>query len=946
MKYSREFDFNEGDCTLKLQIDYRIPNEGDPQYLEGCLRSKNKCSNIDGRMKIRGKHGVKVSPSIITSNDLNESVDLDVYLPPDTSNVEISLEADDNEIDGKIIEFGDRSILALCNEILEQDHFDRMDFLYRARHIFEGERDFWVLFNFSKEISSLLNFEDYLELISETHDKFPDAWGDLEQVLNIILTQLLTGEIASGRHEITNLSHMEEVIDALSNINKAVEPDPQESLSYAIERLDERGKIEYTMELIRNFNIVDTYPEILTDRIFYILLAEEIHRRSDEGVQNAVQSYFSKDEDEGEFEEDTYDRYKQEALEAKKEKRAEKWRSVVEYARCNPNDHDFKFIVSNLLYSVAESRKNDPQYYQIVPKLYGAAAIWFNEIDLDVHRRARHESHYRRGLYLYHNSNNHSESSEEFSKAIEISMNTDGEYDSIEPSWAIHPIIYKSLSDSNKAVFEGDDEKAADILQERLDLVKDLEVLRGDQAEQIISALSGERFQILADIHLREGEYERAAEKASQAIGLFTEGGLDRASKKALRKKKEIDAVVNEVNGDFKDAARRHAAIADNDAYSEEKRKIHEVRNVVCLSKHHCLNGNYKKAKEKIRELSTKQSKLKDEDADLAILINLLVYFEEGRRADIRTTLEKTSTMKELTEYQHPLDVGYDYTEPIVFILSLQDLRNSEVPNSLLQTMIEGSVNRSFMPTRDVEIADEVHLGDISIDRLWRERLPSPVLSRIEQIQLEKTTAFGDYKSLTLSLAELLEFHLALVVEYYAQRCWGSDWRSRLVEDDEDESNLSIGTLSKIFTVDANLKIENQEKLRSIYFESKMGYNGLTDMRNKYDHAYEGTVEKEEFDELQDWVFEFLRRSVSDAPLIFSVKDTNTIGLHYVRLYWWRGIRHVLINTEKDLEEGEYYYIPVDVIKTDEDSGSYTILREDIYPVEDERVREQLEELD
>ncbi|WP_143825044.1 hypothetical protein [Natrinema ejinorense] len=946
MKYSRECKFATEDYPFKITIFYQTREEGEDQYLQGTLQYLGDNSDIDNKIRISGKHGIIVSPSIIFNTEIEEDVELDIYIPENTSEIELSMElASSGGTAGQKISFGDRFLLSLGHNLINDGDFSKIEFLRNINSIFEGGSDFWRLFNFSKEMSKRMELDDYSDIIHKIKEKYPHIWSDLDGALNIVLTGLLIGDLSDSRHKISGLSDMETVVDVLSEIEDTSEPNPRTAVSHAINKLDQRNQIDAIVDLSDSLNIPSLYPDCITERMFHILISEEICRRGESNVRNLVNNYFSIDPGE-QFDDDKFEKYKQEALDTEDDtERVEKWKSVVEYVGGFCNTHNFKFIISNLVYNTAQLKENDKDYYHIVPRLYEAASIWYKDIGHPLHRRAKYQSHYRFGLYLFHNDGDLEEASEHFFKALQIATNANGEYDSLESDWTTFPIIYRSLSDARQKANEGDRKEAAELLEDRISAVKEIKFLSNQQQEEIITALSGERFLILSDVHLREGEYERAAEKVSEAIGLFTEGDLSRARKGAIRKKREIGAVVQEVNGNFEDAARKHRALSEDNSFPETKRHIHKSKDIICESKYHCLNGNYERAQESIRKLRMERSELRHNESDLSILISLLRHFEKGEKADIRKSLEKTSTMNELSSQSHPLDIEYDYTEPIVFILSLQHLRNSGIPTELLQTMVEVSINRAFIPTHNKELADEVHLGDISIDRLWRERLPSPVLSRVEQIQLEKTTAFGNHKSLTLSLAELLEFHLALIVEYYAQRYWGSEWQSELIKNDESEDELTIGILSRILTKDANLGINNKDNLSSIYFDDILEFSNLTEMRNKYNHAYEGQVERNEFEILKDRVFKFLRESVNDAPLIFSVQDQNSVGMYYIRLYWWRGIRHVLLDTEAELERDEYYYLPVETVMNDDDPTSYSVDDEKIYPVQDNRVRDQLDEL-
>jgi hypothetical protein len=50
---------------------------------------------------------------------------------------------------------------------------------------------------------------------------------------------------------------------------------------------------------------------------------------------------------------------------------------------------------------------------------------------------------------------------------------------------------------------------------------------------------------------------------------------------------------------------------------------------------------------------------------------------------------------------QHPLNVEYDFTEPIVVVLALQRLRQTHLPQDLLESIIDISVYRALTPNHN-----------------------------------------------------------------------------------------------------------------------------------------------------------------------------------------------------------------------------------------------------
>ncbi|MFB6225668.1 MAG: hypothetical protein ABEI13_04390 [Candidatus Paceibacteria bacterium] len=101
------------------------------------------------------------------------------------------------------------------------------------------------------------------------------------------------------------LSQFESTIEELSTIHANASVNPATAIEYAMEELDNNEELEDIIQLSHEIQIIDLYPEAINDKIFYILLSEEIHRQSEKGAENLVDQYFN-DQKEDIFEQDTY----------------------------------------------------------------------------------------------------------------------------------------------------------------------------------------------------------------------------------------------------------------------------------------------------------------------------------------------------------------------------------------------------------------------------------------------------------------------------------------------------------------------------------------------------------------------------------------------------------------------------------------------------------------
>ncbi|MXR19228.1 hypothetical protein [Halobacterium bonnevillei] len=939
MEYSRKFSTDELGLSGMFFVEYYIGESDAGRYLDATLELTDLPSKLRGeKLHIEGGDGIRVSRSIIeTSADRFE---FELYLPPDCSSISIRLDSGE---EAYCVDIADTRLLSLGNEILQDDVFNPTEFKTGVQAYRRENTDIWPLVDFACSLGELVPFDTYLSSLEKIITSYPRVRNEMNNILETLLKRLILGECCDGRHEISELSTLETTVEAFSSIDDRAQIDASLSIKYAVDALHKRQEPDQIIDLVFEFNIVESHHDVMTDKLFHLVLAEEVLRQSESGVQNLLDRYF-KNEIDSEFDQDEFQNAVKDAK-AVDEPNPADWFEIVKSAGSNPGTGSLKFTVANLLFNTAEAYNDVDGYYHITPQLYAAAGAWYDELDIAISQRALFDHHTRKGLLHYHETELN-DASGEMERAIETATNVSGEYENAYPEWLTTPVIYKALADARTLTAEGRREDAAELLKQRGQVFEDFGSLSEDSIQRITSAIGGERFRILSDKFLNNGEYERAEEVLGKAIGLFKEGGLERAGDNTLNKKKEVSVVIEEVNGNFTEAAASHDQISENDHYNKSKRNVHEIRAQICRAKAQTIDGNYEIALERIREINRQSDELQQDALDLGILNQLLLSYENGEVTNAKRALEKFTTSNQNKTPSHPLGVDYDYTELFVVVLALQRLNQTDLPEDLLRSLIQLSINRSFTPRQNQQFVQETYLEDISIDRLWRERLPSPVLSRVEEIQLEQASTAGNYKSVTLLLAELLEFYLALLVEFHGKHYWGDTWRSELVTEDEDEENLSIGVLSRIFTSDAATEIQNTDELDSILTADIAEFANLIDMRNKLDHAYTGHIDQDTFESIRERVFELLRSSVGDAPLAVSIQDKNLAGVYTARIHWWRGLRHILINTEAELNVGSYYYMPLEIIQESDDQVLYSIGEEDLVLVEDSRITDQMPELD
>jgi hypothetical protein len=947
MQYSKQFGSDNHHYEGELILDYPSTHGSDPQYVDAeILLTPSIKNDSDVKIRIERDNGSLISPSIIEKSGGQISQELEIFIHNDVNgiNFNIIVETTNEEYSDEFeVTFDDLELLMIGDKLFDEANFNSVSFRNRINTYTEDSGRVWPLINFASNLSEYTTFGKFLEIIEIYTENYDEIEEKKQSIFETILKRALLGKIGNGRHHMRRLSEFEAGLNDIINTFGPRSVDPTKSLRYTFEEFDNNEELGGIIQLARELQIVDLYPEAINEKTFYILLGEEIKRQSEEGARNLVDQFFESHDDKFEFE--IYQERKEKAKDLTDDIKAQsEWFDLLSYAQTSLESHDFKHLIATFLYWTASKNSGDPSYYYVVPELYEATGKWFDQLDIrGFNQRSDYESNYRRGLYFYHN-NDHQKASREFQSALSICTNETREYERPRPKWMQFPIIYKSLADAEHLIEQNKQKEAAELLENRKEDIEELKILTESTKDKILSSIGAERFRVLANILLKEGNYERAKELLEQSISMFKQSDFDTSFEITLLKKLEVEAVILEVNGEFKKASNKHQQIANDGRYSNSKQYLHTIRADICDIKVETRNKEYDKALDIIKKVNRSTDELYQESRQLGILLRVLSNYEADEVSDVREAIENLST-DTISKSEHPLDVEFDYIEPLVVVLAMERLNQTDLPEPLLDSILELSVERALTPKQDTGVVEESYIGDISIDRLWRERLPSIVLNRVEKIQIDSVSIPGGYKGVTLLLAELVEFYMALLIEYHGKKYWGDSWRSELTEDDQDEDNLTIGTLARILNSEAAENIENSNVLEAIYYDSREDFDNLTSMRNRYDHAYEGSVSERQFEELKDWVFEFLRESVQDSPIIISIGGGNDFNLYQVRVHWWRGQRKIGLETQADLDKGAFYYIPADSILGPNEQVSYKVDESDIYEVDDARVRKQIKEL-
>lgn len=163
-----------------------------------------------------------------------------------------------------------------------------------------------------------------------------------------------------------------------------------------------------------------------------------------------------------------------------------------------------------------------------------------------------------------------------------------------------------------------------------------------------------------------------------------------------------------------------------------------------------------------------------------------------------------------------------------------------------------------------------------------------------------------------MKLLAALEGYLRVLVEYYAKQEYGESWRQEVVSDPD----ISLGDIYQFFESDiAATRIGARDE---IYAElDEVRYFGadshILDVRNDLDHNDLNWLDEASFVELKTRIFQIMRWSAADCPVIARIDDVDKKHQIYfgsARLQRHRLPRRIEISTSAELHKDESLYLP------------------------------------
>jgi hypothetical protein len=404
------------------------------------------------------------------------------------------------------------------------------------------------------------------------------------------------------------------------------------------------------------------------------------------------------------------------------------------------------------------------------------------------------------------------------------------------------------------------------------------------------------------------GQFEEAINTTNDAIADFRRIGEEGLAQTAQTRRYQIQAIMAQLEPDFGEAADHHRNARD-EATSGKTAHLHDSEADLCIVKKHFLEEEIAEARETLRECDQNEPTV----SNLGALIDAYHDYEGDDATPTDELINRLDTSREENS-QIGRHISYhgDYVSAVILVAAAQRLKQQNVPTSILDHITRVSIKNAISGGMSREWAEVTELSQIDAENIWRQLVPSVILKDIEYVEILARQPHPNYAAQGMKLLAALEGYLRVLVEYYTKQEYGESWRQEVVS----EPGISLGDIYQFFeSDDAATRIGAAD---DIYAElDEVRYFGadshILDVRNDLDHNDLNWLDESAFEELKTRIFQIMRWSVADCPVIARIDDVgkkHQIYFGSARLQRHRLPRRIEISTSAELRKDESLYLP------------------------------------
>lgn len=924
MKFHQETELNGTPFAVALSSEITTHDDLFKVSGSGELRES---SGING-IRLSGTGPWIVNPAFIQSTAT-------VEIFGDTSERPISLcislhPQGEDSIEGtaKELTFPSMSLMKAAEVCVEKD-IDRIPNQITSL----AEDDAKAVWKFLDQISDFVSYKDYLSIIEQLSGINPAFRFELSHQVVDQVRQMVAGWESNAEFRIESYEDLQarikdfEKLSSLQKLPGSIEID--QILEDAIKEVTASGTLKDIVGLCLALDLPQHHPGLINHRQAHAIMAQSLLEEDLNTAWTVANEILDLDSP---AEDRSFEQLANEAIEEQIPSKPNRWAKAVMVAS---GDYQTCLAISNYLYWTAQKNNFDTN---LKAWLYKAASEGFQVTGIThMTQYAKYNYHAQLG-YRYRQRNDHEEAADQFLQAYIVASNAKGEFDhrQLKPCITAAHNWGSACGDYHR--FKGRYTLGEQVLETA---IRSIELLSADSettVERRTTRLRAEQRVLEMERQLTHAEYEVALETAGNIIALYAQLDDEQVLDWAITTRREIQAIVHEINGELGRATELHREIGEEGKITDGRKQWHIHRSDICAAKELALEGEYEEARHQLLNIKERASRLESEANDLAVVLDSVLAYQHGQQTGFQESVQQLSNPDDMTPRIPPMRVEYNYEEPLAVIHSAQWLQGYNVDEELLSMAVEVALEASLIPLNSGEVAASVGIDEVELRDQWMNQLPAPVAQRIKQIELDMTLPQTDYVGLGSRLFSLLELYFAILGEYYGTRKWGEDWRTEMSEAGKTES-MTLGDLANVFDRCEEFFDSSETAFRLVNGTSQTP--SVIKLRNDIGHIKTDDVDSSQFERFYERVINIFQTTVDNVPVIGRKVETRGEGefqRDYVRLQWWRSLRFTYIDTEAKLNDDELYYFPPTPILDAYDRSSVTVPPDDIVTVKTDRV--------
>lgn len=866
------------------------------------------------------------SITTLTHSEHTLQLSLELYVTSTVSSQKLVLHAKDSKQEPAPFHFTIPAppVLHAFQDIVESEGTDTvMDKLEE----YYGNR---VLYDSLEDASQCLSTEHYFDVKNSLAGYSPDFQSFIDNNRLASFRNMVAGESKGTYHKVASVSELRSAIQLYNEYPNLADVVFDQVVDAIFDDIYENANLEDYQPVVLEPDFHEACTEV-EEHHFANLLALLVDSNNLDAAKTLTSSWSSPLSYEG------YESKKEEILDEGFRRyniKAQGFRELLFNAV--DDDHEFKFIGANYLFWVARRYSEEHEHLSIQPKLFNSAKVLANEVRItELANRAEYQYNITRGHQL--RPDDLDTAADRYRDALATGQEIDRYHLFANP--------FRHLAETQVRIHKdnGEYEGGLERLENQIQLLEEAENVHPDQKEYALDVLRAWEYDLKAHSILNSQGIATALESAKTELGnaikAFDDVGRESLRDGAIARRIELEAIGARLEGDFEQEASKHEQYVKRlpDAGGTP---YHQSQKWICKAKAALLRQEFSQAEDYIDQLEEELGFVHESDRPLRLIIDVALDYDQGIESDPTPIFRE---LYDVEEAEHLLHVQSDYSTAIAQILAAQRFLQWPIDTELLDTLVDRSLRHAFIPSeiKDIpagELQSDIQIEDLSIGRLWRERLPLNVFDKLQTAELTAETG-PDWDTPIEPIMRALERQLAAVVEYHGKQYWGDSWRHDLAGADEstppEEIHLSLGHFFEFFRRDAGQELACADSVIEQYEAEIISEVSIKDIRDILAHGKKLQVARseEDYQQIRNAVLNLMRTLSGVTPVPGFVRK-QFLDSAYIKLLYNASTDLVIIESDTEFVADTIYYFPPDQI-----SGDLTVNvpSDDIIQCEDHR---------